>query len=374
MFENLTEDELRMALDQLVRCLGVREEIPLNDFFPFLRREDTQGCVQLIATKLGLPVRISVSYVSGDSKAGGTEGFRTTALARRGWAGRGTECIVAQVSIPQDLPMYGTRALQEYTVRVRVSRNCREYPSTLVTILAHELSHILLASLFYPGKDSELHTDLVPIVLGFHGIVRRGRKRIRTTERGGVETTQTTTYGYLTDSDFEFARKYVTNIVKGHQTRKTLLTALVVNTRLKLRAVTNALARFQIYLRYLDTHPPARMKPEESQKIVQCHALDYTDRWEAMITKIDTIVEEAEEFVGSLSFYSSSAVEKLEKYLTSLEIVSQELDPVTQRIKAHIIVLGWHVPLLRRIQIGLGKKPVKRFLSAVLRLYSSTPG
>jgi len=184
-------DELRTALNQLIRCVGVREEIPSNAFASFLRREDTQGCVQLIATKLGLPVRISLSYVSEDSKTRGTERFRTTALVRTGSSGRGTEGVVAEVDIPQDLPMYGTQALKDYTVPVRISRNICKYPSTLVTLLAHELSHILLVSLFHPNKDSELHTDLVPIVSGFHGIVRRGRKRIRTTERNGVETTHT---------------------------------------------------------------------------------------------------------------------------------------------------------------------------------------
>ena len=148
------EDDLPTVLDQLIKCLGVREAIRSNAFASFLRREDIQGCVQLIASRLGLPVRISVSYVSEDSKAGGTDGFRTTALVRTGSSGRGTEGIVAQVEIPQNLPMYGTQALQDYTVHVRISRNCLEYPLTFVTIIAHELSHILLASLLHPKRDS----------------------------------------------------------------------------------------------------------------------------------------------------------------------------------------------------------------------------
>ena len=43
------------------------------------------------------------------------------------------------------------------------------------------------------------------------------------------------------------------------------------------------------------------MNPEESQKIVECHALDYTDRWELTMIRIAATVEEAEEVVGSLN-------------------------------------------------------------------------
>jgi len=112
------------------------------------------------------------------------------------------------------------------------------------------------------------------------------------------------------------------------------------------------------------------MNQEESQKIVQCHALDYTDRWEAMITETDTSVREAGELVASLNHYTSKGVDKLERYLKSLQMASQELDPMMQRIKAHIIVLGGYVPLLLRIRMWVGKQPVKRFLLAIMRLYS----
>lgn len=72
--------------------------------------------------------------------------------------------------------------------------------------MAHELSHVLLDSLRHPDRDSELHTDLVPLVLGFRACVRTGRKEVQSTmANDGRLQTQTSIYGYLTDKQFEYA-------------------------------------------------------------------------------------------------------------------------------------------------------------------------
>ncbi|MFW6116346.1 MAG: hypothetical protein ACOC6F_01340 [bacterium] len=151
-----------------------------------------EGCVQQIATELGLPVHINLSYVPEDFRPGDLDGFVTTALVDTDRSGGGTQGIIAQVSVPQDTPMFGSSRLKVYPIQVRISENCREHPHTFVAIMAHELSHVLLASLWSTHRDSELYADLVPIVLDFGDYVRHGRKRVETWSSGRATTTETT--------------------------------------------------------------------------------------------------------------------------------------------------------------------------------------
>ncbi len=178
MYEGLSNDDISNALAELITCFGVKEEMPFHDLVTLLRKKDTGGCVQEIATRLGLPVRISLSYVPKDFRPRTSNRFRTSALARTDWTGRGIEGITAQVSIPQHLPMFGSSGLHGFPIRVRVSENCHAYPDTFVAIMTHELSHVLLASLWSPHKDSELHTDLVPILLGFLTLFGEGERQL----------------------------------------------------------------------------------------------------------------------------------------------------------------------------------------------------
>jgi hypothetical protein len=103
MFDRLTNDDISNALAELIACCGVKEEMPSDDLVTLLRKKDTQGCVQEIATRLDLPVRIVLSYVPRDFRPGASNGFRTEALARTDWTGHGIEGITAQVSVPQHL-------------------------------------------------------------------------------------------------------------------------------------------------------------------------------------------------------------------------------------------------------------------------------
>ena len=154
MFERLTNTDATNALDELIACLGVREEMPYHDLVALLQKKDPEGCVQEIATRLGLPIRISLSYVPKDFRPATANRFRSSALGRTDSTGRGIEGITAQVSIPHDLPMFGSSDLEGFPIRVRVSESCYAHPETFVTMIAHELSHVLLASLWSPHKDS----------------------------------------------------------------------------------------------------------------------------------------------------------------------------------------------------------------------------
>ena len=108
MFEGLSNDDISNALAELTTCLAVKEETHVDELRALLRKKDVEGCVQGIATRLGLPIlRISLSYVPKEFRPDFTDGFRSTALARTDWTGHGMEDIPAQVLIPEYLPMFG---------------------------------------------------------------------------------------------------------------------------------------------------------------------------------------------------------------------------------------------------------------------------
>ena len=353
MFDRLSNDEITNALNKLISCFGVKEDMPSDALVDLLRKKNTQGCVQEIATRLSLPIRISLSYVPKDYSADNTDGFHSSALSRTDWTGRGIEGITAQVSIPQHLPMFGTSGLQGYQIKVRVSENCHAHPDTFVAIMAHELSHVLLASLMSPHKDSELHTDLVPILLGFRDAVRRGRKRIESTTTGNTTTTRTTTYGYLTDSQFEFACSHVTHIIECHQRDKKRLIEVVKQLQRKVQKAARSLVAFRDYFKYLDRKPPDKMRPEHTQRVVQLHAQDYTREWKTRIAAVRTSQEAIESFVRHLNHYTSSAVEHIKTHTQAVELAAAELGEVTKAITKDERILRRYVGIIYRLRRAL---------------------
>lgn len=114
MFEELSNDDVSKALSELVNRFGVKEDIPLDSLCVFLRNKDAQGCIQKIANLFDLPIRINLSFIPKDFKPGYANGFRSTSLVKTDWTGRGSESIIAQVTIPESLPMFGTAELRGY--------------------------------------------------------------------------------------------------------------------------------------------------------------------------------------------------------------------------------------------------------------------
>jgi len=348
MLDRLSNGEIATALNELISCFGVKEDLPSGALIALLRKKKTEECVQEIAHRLSLPIRISLSYVPKDFRPDNTDGFRSTALSRTDWTGRGIEGITAQVSIPQHLPMFGTSGLQDYPIKVRVSENCHAHSSAFVAIMAHELSHVLLASLMSPHKDSELHADLVPILLGFRDAIRQGRKTIESTTSGNTTTTHITTYGYLTDSQFEFACSHVTRIIVRHQRDKKHLMKAVKQLQRKLKVAERSLAAFRDYFKYLDKKPPDKMRPEHAQRVVQLHAQDCIRDWNVRIAEFRTSQEAAELFVQGLHHYTSNAIERIKTHTQVVELANAKLGEITKAITKNKRILRRYVGIIYR--------------------------
>lgn len=347
------DEEIRSALNDLARCFGVREETACPELVSLLRARGAEACVQEIAVRLALPVRIHLSYVPQDFRPGCRERFETTALARTEGSGRGAESITAQVAIPRDLPLFDSPGLRDYPVHVRVSENCHEHPDTFVTVILHELSHVLLASLRHPRKDSEVHTDLVPLLLGFGGVVRRGRKMAVSTINGDRTITRTTTYGYLTDAQFEFACWYVADLLQHHRYARMHLLHLARRVQQNIDQVSRDMANFGEFLRQVGRRQPTRVKREDASRLVELYSLNHCLEWESRLAGIRTNTETAASFARLLDHYTGSAVDRLEQHTLTLESNRAEIAALARAVAGDLALLRRYLGLIYRLRAVL---------------------
>ncbi len=359
MLDTLSNDDVLGALAETIDCLGVKEEMPCHDLVSLLHKGDTEGCVQQLASRLGLPIRINLSFVPAGFRPDNTDGFRSSALARTDWTGHGVEGITAQVSIPERLPLFGSSSLQGYPIRVRVSENCCAFPHTFIALMAHELSHVLLACLWSPHKDCELHTDLVPIVLGLREIIRRGRKTSESTTSGNIITTHTTTYGYLTDDHFELACAHVNRILADHRRERKRLLGLATRARREAEKARWCLLTFRDYFKHLDLHPPRHMKAEHAQRVVYLHSHDESSAWESSITALCQAEQITAAFADSLDHYTNAAAENMAAQLKALAACLDEASRTRRLIEKDTRILRKYVGLLYRLKRSLAGRNTK---------------
>jgi hypothetical protein len=342
VLDRLTNDDISAAIDELVGLLGIKEDMTFHDLALLVSQKDAESCAQQVAARLGLPVSITVSDAS--------EGLGTLGVAERDPDGHRVEGVTAVVTIPPNLPSIISRNLRGFPIPVRVRGDYHAQPYAFVAIFAHELSHVLLAAFLSPHKNSELHTDLVPILLGFRHAVRTGRKATETKTRGNATTTRTTTYGYLTDDQFDFACGYVAGILGRHHSEKKRLLEAVAQVQTKLEKATQGVATFRDYCGYLDAHPRERMKKEHAQRLVQLHNRDYGLERENRIGAVRNSIGAAEAFARTPDHYRTSSAEQLKTCFLAIEGACEELNRVTEETARDVEMLRAYVGLFHRVR------------------------
>lgn len=174
-------------LHELQRVIGFKDYTDIGPLADMYEARDYLKLCRAIGAQMKLPNEMALEEATARTP------FRTHALSPTDAAGRGTQGIVAQVTIPENLPIYGTPAFASHIIRINTGDAIGKVPAeTAIAIIVHELSHILLHSLRHYDRDSEQCTDLVPIALGFANIVRSGRAVTTSTRAGNVTTTLTT--------------------------------------------------------------------------------------------------------------------------------------------------------------------------------------
>lgn len=328
--DEVENDYIEKALNELIPALGTKEFVDHQKLISLIHSEKVKEAIKAIALYLGLPIEVNISYVPKGYRPSSNDGFQSTHLVKTDRHNRGVGGITAQVSIPSNLPFYGTPSMVNFPINVRLSETCAENPATLVSVMAHELSHIVLYSIWHKEKNNEFYTDLTAMLLGFAEIMKIGRKVIKITESGSFSNTttthtETTTYGYLSDDNFNFAFRKIESVLNKQRSTKRRFLEKLKQFRKQLSKTKKLTFYFEKHLEYLDKNPHQKMSREDGYKISALHQLGHTDNLHSAIRKNEMSLEYFYKFVENLKIYTAGNIEMMQKYETQLESANEEL-------------------------------------------------
>lgn len=350
MRPSIDKEYISNAVGELIKLLGVKENIPQENVLKPLNAGRTTESLEQIASYLGLPIKVKVSY---------SEIFESRSLSTTDETGRGMESISAQVSIPGNLPLYGTNSLVGFPINVKVGGDYLNYPETFVAIMAHELSHIVLHSLSFGEKDNEYYTDIAAMILGFSEIIQSGRKVVKTRDYNDHIETTTTRCGYLSDEHFDFAYRRIAEVRKMYarsyidlkkKCRKKLISFMKQISHYK-----KELFLFQKYVKYLDKHQNKRFRKDDATKIVQFHQIGYADNLIDVLRKWEEKLREVNErytgFVHKSWHYTKPTLVSLRALHEVIDGLTSDLKNQTNSLATNTRVTGRYVGMLEKLNI-----------------------
>lgn len=335
--KDIDNDYIDEAIEDLIKVLGVKvEDYSFAPFTKLIRSGKIEEFVQLVAECLRLPIKINLSYVSDKYDPLEESKFESSQLTKTDHAGKGIGGITAQVYIPTYLPLFGSPGLENLPIKVKISKNCAKYPYTFIAVIAHELSHILLTSLGYKQKSNEIHTDLTPMILGFSSIVKLGRITVESkTETTYLifststrTNTKTTTYGYLTDEQFDFALDKITSIQNKLTIYKNKALKKAVSYKKSVLHYERLYYIFNKYLEYVDNHIEQKIDKNHGNTIIQLHQQLYKDNIE---TEIKLNKNKLKNLDGKIKRLSNSTM-----FMSNLESTDKELEEARSIIQPKI--------------------------------------
>ena len=357
--DEIKTNYIEKALSDLVPVIGTKEFVDHHKLISLLQSNQIKECIKEIALYLGLPININLSNVAKGYRPSANDGFHSTHLIKTDKSGKGSSGIIAQVSIPTNLPLYGTSNMVGFPISVRVSENCLEKPETFVAVMAHEISHIVLHSIFHEKKENEVYTDLTAMLLGFAKVMRVGRKIIKTSS--SVEhdfwgsttttTTETTGFGYLSDENFDFAFNRIKNALNNQKKAKKKFLGQLIRLKKQLKQKSNLLIRFNKYLEYLDKNPNKKISQKDGHAISSFHQSGYTDIFQSVINKEKAKIESSLMFVKSLSNYTNRNMKIMQQYKVQLELGNKDLVKQYFLIKKDVYILGKYISWLHRLKL-----------------------
>jgi hypothetical protein len=360
--DGVKNDYIGKALDELIHVLGTKEFIDHQNLISLIHSKKVKECITTIALYLGLPIKVNLSYVPKGYRPNADDGFNSTHLVKTDWRGRGTEGIAAQVSIPGNLPFYGTSGMINFPISVRLSENCAENPATLISVMAHELSHVVLYSLWHKEKENEFYTDLTAMILGFAYIMKMGRKVVKTdtfTEHSFLSSrtttsTQTITYGYLSDENFNVAFEKIETILYLQISAKKWLLERLKLFKKQIFKGRKIVTTFKRYLAYVDKNHNQKICLDDGRQIMMFHQHGYVDDINSAIKRCDDGFCEFMKFTENLKNFTGRNIEVLQQYESRIIIMNTELSTQCLSFMKDVKILKRYVSFTYRFKNLIG--------------------
>lgn len=274
-------------------------------------------------------------------------------MVKTDWMDRGTQGITAQVSIPGNLPLYGSNSLKNFPINVRISENCKNSPKTFIAVIAHELSHVVLYSLWHKEKENEFYTDLAAMILGFTKIMEQGRSVTKVKSGFGYTEYQTTTYGYLSNDNFDFAKKKIRQIVDSRQKEKEQILPKVYEYRKSHTSFEKRLKNTKEFLRQLDKNPKQNMAREDVPQIMLMHQPDYFHEYETALSFHQYKLAKIEFFVKNLTHFSEASLKHLRETDREIQSLQSSLADQIRKITHDEDVLKKYVSFWTKLKASL---------------------
>ncbi|MDP2856265.1 MAG: hypothetical protein Q8N90_04120 [bacterium] len=342
MENSIKNNRINEIIEELEKLIGIKEEINNDQLLSLIRDGKVKESAKTIARQLGLPIDIDIHYVPKNYKLqNSNEQFRIrgTQLARN------NEGIVAQISIPSNLPLYGSPALNNYPITVKVSENCIDHPFAFLAIMAHELSHILLSSLYYKEKDNEYFVDITPVMLGLKTILQIGHKV--TSDEGN------TTYGYLSDQQFTFVINKVNLMLGKYIGEKKQLYKSTQKLNEMVSKWKTIVFRFAKFIDYIRIHHDQKFSPDDSKNITLFFQPGYFDNFEMITKNYSQKIAEIENFHKNLCHYTIQNLEYIKKYDKEAEDGLINLQNLLMNIKCGEKMIKKYINIWVRIRTYL---------------------
>jgi hypothetical protein len=225
--------------------------------------------------------------------------------------------------------------------------------------MAHELSHIVLHSLWHREKNNEIYTDLTAMVLGFAEVMQQGRKVVET--RHGYSSTETTAtrFGYLSDEQFRFAFNQLRTILENNaasfnQLRAKSLQKLTTYKTL-LDSYKRRLYQFKNYIKYLDNNRKRRIRKEHVQRIIEFHDLGYSERFASVLRnnegKLKGIDESWSDWLKHSHHYTSQRVDSMRVFYENLNTLVSDFAKESNLLNSDVTMLRQNVGFFCRRKV-----------------------
>jgi len=355
MENEISNDYIDNAIDELSIFFGVKEPISGEKIFSLIRSNKIKDAMKLIAMQLDLPIDINIINVPDNYKEQNHNNqFQSTHLVKSHPRKNGGSGIIAQVSIPGNLPLYGSSTLNNYPIDVKISHNCTTEPVVFCTIMAHEFSHVLLYSLNHSQKENEFYTDLTAIMLGFQNIYQNGRKITQTTEEYGVMSvktkTCTTTYGYLDDNQFEFARNKINLILSKSREKKDKLYNILKKQNKELNKLKRNLFKFKMYTKFLCKNTNKKINIDDGKKITYFFQPNYLTEKEELINKNIGKNKIAKEYLKTHTHYTEQKNKVVSKNRVETKKYIKEIKTVSKKIKKDTLIMKKYINIKYKVK------------------------
>lgn len=195
----IRESEIQVRLEHITKLLGkARDPVAKTELQKLFKARQFKALVSCVRQLMQLEeLRLTLGWVNSG----------------------GPNNAPAWVRIPVPMPLYGTNAFQSTKITIHIRKSFLEEWSFegVVAGIAHELSHVLLASLKSPYWNDEMATDLTAMHLGFRKYFVEGSVYAHTAPRTFMKilsdllwgssrsAVRINTVGYLTQAEYRYA-------------------------------------------------------------------------------------------------------------------------------------------------------------------------